>query len=1229
VRLATALNRADERWQYIEKNADSNGQGGRCLNLRKIEISGFKSFMSRLELDFSTGITAILGPNGCGKSNVVDSIRWVLGEQRTRLLRNTKMENVLFNGTRLRKPLGMAEVYLTLSNEDHGLSVDYEEVTIGRKLYRSGASEYQINGESTRLKTIKGLLVDTGLGNNAYAIIERDMVDRVLSEKEQEKRNLLEEAAGVMRYRIQREEALRKIKLTEQDLVRLVDILQELDKELRSLKYQMAKARRYARLRDIVNVMEAALLKASLYDLLTRSDDLDKEKDRHENIRLADDNEITVRESRLQESRIRSSEFEHRLQELRETRYGLSSTLQQHEEKIAVHTERIAASRNRIVENHGEVERAHEKLGVLGGELERYRGEVAGRNDRLTGIRERLSEKEEALRGVARQLDEVRGELREKKQLALDLVEEKAKEESLREHLESNLAELTDKQAVIENQMGALSEEESLRVAELSRAEDAFEDARRSRDSRQAELEKLAGELDRFALEMNVCEAALSEAARSHAKLREKREFLEKVKREHTRWSDETLGRHESLSGVLSDLVRVDKPYRKCFEACLAPVLNGVVASSKEDAVSCLREFVESDSGRVQILYSGRFGGEKREVTGEGVVGSALSLVSFDSSVSGYLESYLADVVVAENTDAALKLVADGRAARVATLDGVFFDGPGRIIVAGADDVETTLLEYDAKLDELAIALEIAARSESELEQTRDSLAEGRSGVLRRSTETRETVAGVEKRVEELRSQRRDCELSVVRVKEKITALEASLAENVEALSQLRSRLDTNGRDAHVSGPRAVPDASTNERLGVIEELAVELEREKESLSETVGKLKFFNDTATTEIYTLQTKIRNVEKLDEELRQLIRAREEDTERCREQTTVSEEDITGLRSSISGHHSEKETVEKEIDSVNESYEEVKHACEDLEQELKQMKDQRDAKRENLERVSVEMASLEARISGILEKAQENFDQNLRPYVSDRTMFDPAEWENLDRQELETLKEKVDNFGPVNMLALDEYNEKKERFDFLTKQKDDLEEAKNTLTQAIRRINREARRLLRETFEQVRQNFKQTFLTLFDGGEVDLLFVDSDDPLEANIKIVANPKGKKLHDISSLSSGERALVALSLLFGIYLVKPSPFCVFDEVDAPLDDANIARFIRLLKSFTDRTQFIVITHNKKTMEAADNLYGVTMQEPGVSKLVSIRLDEAERFRRHQPTPQAMEEPQSAAPAA
>jgi len=1187
--------------------------------------------MSGLELEFSGGITAILGPNGCGKSNVVDAIRWVLGEQRTRMLRNTKMENVLFNGTRLRKPLGMAEVYLTLSNEDHGLSVDYEDVTIGRKLYRSGVSEYMINNDVMRLKTIKGLLVDTGLGNSAYAIIERDMVDRVLDEKQQEKRNLLEEAAGVMRYRIQREEALRKIKLTEQDLVRLADILQELVKETRSLKYQMAKARRYTRLKDQANEMESVLLKSSLYEMLSRSDELEKEKERHESIRLADDNEILVRENRMQELRIEGSEKEHALQELHEKRYNISSTLQQREEKIAVHKERIQSNNARVVEDVAEIERAREKLAGLAGDIERYGRDVHERTGRLENVREELTAREGALRTLARRLEEVRGELRAKKQLALNLAERQAREEGLREHLESSLEDLEQKRGAIQNAISDLAEDESRSVIELAGAESALSEAQAALTGRRDELKALAMDLDRLGSETASCEVALSQAARSHTRLREKKEFLEKIKREHTRWSDETLAGYDGLNGVLSEFVSVEKPYRRCFEACLAPVLNGVVATSREDAVASVRRFVERDSGRVQILYTDSGGGGVTDVQGEGVVGPAISLASFDASIKGYMESYLAGLVVVENTDAALALVADGRALRVVTLDGVFFDGPGRIIVAGSDDVGTTLLEYDAKLSELAVALGKAEEAEAELQALRDSLTGDRERVQDKISQVRQSAAALEKRVEGLISDRRDRELTVVRVKEKITSNETALADNGETIAGLRARLEDNEHSAEDAPADGETDrADDGDDVARTESLAVELEREKDALAEAVGKLKVENVSVSGEVDTLQIKIRNVEKLDEELKQLVQARDEDVKRCHEQIAVSNEDIAGLKGAISVLHGEKETTEKEIETVNESYEQSKLACDELEKELKQMKDQRDAKRDNLERVSIEMASLETRITGTLEKARDNFDQDLGPYLNDQELFDPSQWENFDREALARVKQQVDDFGPVNMLALDEYTEKKERLDFLSNQKEDLEEAKNSLTLAIRRINREARRLLRETFEQVRQNFKQTFLTLFDGGEVDLLFVDSDDPLEANIKIVANPKGKKLHDIASLSSGERALVALSLLFAIYLVKPSPFCVFDEVDAPLDDANIARFVRLLKSFTDRTQFIVITHNKKTMEAANNLYGVTMEEPGVSKLVSIRLDEAERFRRHKTQPLREEQtPSAAAPTA
>jgi chromosome segregation protein len=698
----------------------------------------------------------------------------------------------------------------------------------------------------------------------------------------------------------------------------------------------------------------------------------------------------------------------------------------------------------------------------------------------------------------------------------------------------------------------------------------------------------------------------LSEASRALAKLAEKREFMTRVHEEHTRTAEE-LRRHGALAGVLSDLVSVEKRYRKCFEACLAPILRSVVTGSRRDAMEWLKSYRHGDAGRVQILFPDHFVSREELPSGSGIIGPARELVECDPSVSTYLVAYLEGVVVVEDVDAALQLIEAGSATRVATLDGVFFDGPGRVLVAGQDDIDVTLLDMQTKLAEIDRTYAEAEARENGLRERRAALAEERERAQKEITGIRAALAEEERAHEGLVSSRRDAELNLVRVKEKITALEKGISETREAMLMLRPKLDTARR---VSEMPDAAEALEGADLAALEEQVQGVERRRESLAEEVGALRVAHVTAAAELEALETRVKNYDKLVEELGGLVRAREEDRNRAEEQIRLSTEDIAATREAVASLHTEKDAVEKRIETQNEAYTALKEARDALETEIKGMKDQRDTKRANLERVNVELASVDTRMAGLIEKGREKFGQDLEPMIAKRDAFDPSEWEAVSREELNEIKTRLEQFGPVNMLAMSEHDEKKERFDFLSKQKQDLEEAKDSLTQAIRRINKEARRLLAETFDRVRENFKQTFMTLFDGGEADLMFVDSEDPLEANIKIVASPRGKKLHDISSLSSGERALVALSLLFAIYLVKPSPFCVFDEVDAPLDDANIARFVKLLRSFTDHTQFIVITHNKKTMEAADNLYGVTMEEPGVSKLISVHLDDAERFK-------------------
>jgi chromosome segregation protein len=1160
------------------------------LNLKKLEISGFKSFLNRLEMDFTTGITAVLGPNGCGKTNIVDAIRWVLGEQKTRLLRNTKMENVIFNGTKLRKPLGMAEVSMTLNNVDHALPVDYGEITISRKLYRSGVSEYYLNGELARLKDIKGLLVDSGLGSHAYSIIEREMVDSVISEKDQDKRFLLEEAAGVMRYRIQREEALRKIKQTEGDLLRLSDIMAELDKELRSLRYQVGKARRFTRLKEKVGRMEAVLIKRSLYDLLEKSDSVRAEKAHHEGIKLADDNEITVREDRLQESKINAAELERRLQDLHEKRYDLSQSLQQREERIAILLERISSGRIRIEEDEEEIKRSITKIGSLGEDVAHYRNAVDNREVELASSKSRLAQEETELERVAGELDRIRGHFRDKKQTALEMVRESERRRGLREHLEARLQELDAKKQREENQRSLLETEKRTVGERLSHCARVIEQRRAGITELGRETDESFQKSERIMELLARCEALDSAASIELHRLNEKKEYLERIRHEHGN-GKEQFADNSRIKGILADHVKVEKKYRKCLEACLSPVLQGLMAGSREDALNCVREIRSNGNGggRVQFLYpSGNGAGTRRFFAHGKVLGTALDFLSGEKNVADYLRPQLANVAVVADVDAAIEVMREDADVRVATLDGVFFDGAGRIVVGDTEDIDMTLLEYDSKIDEIVDSTRTLGRRTTNLRHRKQRLS---------------ATKGVE--LEKLKGEQRRNEIERTKVMEKLGMVNVSLVESTQVIEEIRSKLASQTDP----GDTGIADMPSDEELMDLERHAIQLEGEKDAVAENVGKRRLEVATVSGEITTAKEKLNNIEMLEGELKELIRTREDDAKRSREEIASAESEIETSKSEIAEHHGRVEAVEADIGAVKTDYDAIKEKIAGIETELKELKTQRDHKKENLERCNLELATIETRIAGLLEKAKDNFAQDLQPYVDDRELFQPSEWEKFNDEVLISLRTKLEAFGPVNMLALDEFEEKNERFEFLTRQKKDLDEAKESLVQAIRRINREARRRLNETFELVRANFKTTFSTLFDGGEADLLFVDSDDPLEANIKIVANPKGKRLHDISSLSGGERALVALSLLFAIYLVKPSPFCVFDEVDAPLDDANIGRFVNMLRSFTDRIQFIVITHNKKTMEAANHLYGVTMQELGVSRMVSVHIGDVDEF--------------------
>ncbi|MFH1755196.1 MAG: AAA family ATPase, partial [Candidatus Latescibacterota bacterium] len=890
------------------------------MALRKLEINGFKSFSSRLDVEFSSGITSIIGPNGCGKTNIVDAIRWVMGEQKTRLLRNTKMENVIFNGTKQRKPLGMAEVHITLSNEDRSIPLDFSEVTISRKLHRSGLSEYYLNGELTRLKTIKGFLVDTGLGNHTYAIIEREMIDSVLSEKENDKRFLFEEAAGVMRYRIQREEALRKIKHTEGDLLRLGDIINELEKEIRSLRYQMGKARRFARLKEKMDKMEIIILKQSLHDFLGKQKAVSEELEYHKGITLTDENEISILENKLQRMRIESSELEKKLQQLHESRYSISQSIKEHEEKIAVNSERIATGRARIEEDEEEIQRAKERLEASSKDLYLYKDTLTSKEEILGKCRGDISAKQEALRVLLGRFHIAKNELRDRKQLALDLMEEKAKAKGLREHVEKSLGALVGKRGNVESQLKALETDKSGIASRLSAHLCKADEQKRSAAALEQTRLRLSERVDRCG-ELSVkCNEVRSNAEKELAGLREKKTYLEQIKQEHS-LSHQDIQNNGRIKGMLADFIKVKKEHRTCFEACLSPVIKGLMVDSRDDALECIREVKGNGNGRVQILYPDGNGSKSDALESEGVLGTALSFVQCESGVRDYLAPYLSNVLVVQDVDSAISLIEKNSSCRVATLDGVFFDGPGKIIVAGTDEVELTILEYDSKITELGVAIDRFEKRSAKFALRSKKLAQLRQGLVEDSVRSRNQLAEEHRSEAKFAHEQKGIEIDLARVNEKITGLTDSLRDIVTSIGDLQLKLDVQLKDdERWSGDRGVEGMD----LSAMEERVNSLEKERESLQEILSNKKLAEATIAGEVSTIQSKIRTAGELAAELQELITAKEDDIKRCRLQIAVSDDEILSVKEAIAQAHGEKDEVETEIETVNRSYEEFDRA-----------------------------------------------------------------------------------------------------------------------------------------------------------------------------------------------------------------------------------------------------------------------------------------------------------------
>ncbi|MDP6529128.1 MAG: chromosome segregation protein SMC [Gemmatimonadota bacterium] len=1199
------------------------------MNLKKIELFGFKSFMRKLDFHFSDGITVIVGPNGCGKTNVTDALRWVLGETNARMLRGSRMEDLIFNGAGAYKPLNVAEVSLSIDNSSGILPTEYTEVTVTRRVLRNGESEFLLNKIPCRLKDITELLMDTGLGSRAYSIIERDMVEMVLSDQPEKRRELLEEAAGISKYKTRERQARRKLEATDEDLQRITDILAEVERQVRSLKRQVGAARRYQEVRDRLKGLEVSLAACDLSSIHKERASLDEGVAEHRTERDGAQARIAAMEASIEELRLKSADAETRLSGIQSEVDELAEAARDAESNNRVRKERrdaFSGSARRLASEKEDLTRSIQDGTERAEELHSEREQ---RSTDLEGLEGELKEARESLDRVESDLGERRSALESAREASAGAAK------TLSDHV-SELSGMVAHGAHLADRDAALSAEaDSLRRALEARREDARSEADRSEQSR-TEWERL--------------EERAAECRRRMETLEEKRENIREEESAHSLEAQaaqsalEMLrGLHESFEGygkgaqsllanggserltALADSLRVPREdLIPAIDSALESAAHCLVAPDSGAAVEAVRS-LKAGGGRATLLDLEAFrssgnGATLPEVADSSVVGPARSFLEVSDEFTPVLDALLASAVIVETLEDAVRLsnVPAYAGLRFIARDGDWASAPG-VIHGGSGEHSpgSSVLGRAGRIENLEGLVTSAGEKREDARRRAEELASERDRVRTEIEEADRLREAARQAASEAGTAVERLGASIEAAETRDTAIRAErdeLAKREDGLSREREKCE-----------RIVEEARAQEkRLG--DEQAL---RESELVASTEDRDGVRDRVHGCEV--ARTRVAGErEKLELEIARIEESRRSDEagiKRRDEEIGSIDRSVGELDRKMDEGRAVHAERSRELDGRRHVRDDIARGRTGVLEELRQHEEERNRWMRLRDDATEGVHQSEMALTGLTSRESELVERIRREFETDLTLPDaiavhgdlvraPEEEQESARTEMEELRTQIRRMGGVNLVALDQYDREFARQEFLQTQKQDLEEAREALRRTIRKINRKARTLFMETLEEVRVHFQKTYSTLFEGGQADIRLVGEEDPLNAPIELFARPKGKKLGSISLLSSGERALTAVAFLFGIYLVKPSPFCILDEVDAPLDDMNIGRFIEMLREVAGKTQFVMITHNKKTMEVADYIYGVTMEEPGISKLVSVRLGredadpEAERER-------------------
>ncbi len=1171
------------------------------MQLISLSISGFKSFAIETNIQFAPGVTGVVGPNGCGKSNVVDALRWVLGEQRSSILRGERMENVIFNGTAKRKPLNMAEVRVKFDNDSGRINLPYSQIEIARKLHRDGTSEYLINGNVCRLRDITDMLQDSGLGPNAYTILELKMIEDILREEGEGRRQLFEEASGIAKYKLRRRQALAKLSQTDEDLLRLADIISEVERQVNSLKRQVSKAKRYRELADELSQAERALAVTEFYrivdELVPMKHALADASDR------AEDSVSHLRRFEAQVEKMRSEQFEsdQHLGELRKQLQDTVAEISLLEAEKAGAEARLSAARDSLERAQRQIILAKDKLSSL--------------EARREGLARDFSDCDIALLHATKLSDESKN--------AFDVSQAVLKDaETSYKDADSRLASLNKSQTALEN-------ERAKHLENIARQKGRRESAIQSQEQVHAERAELEQKLVRAKEALKVADDRLRAAIHDYEQVDEGgllvserlnvlNSKLQELKRvEHATQSHigllrtlEQRGQRASLpiklvrerfasSSLVADHAVVDSKYIKAIHAALGDYAYHLVVQDTELLQEAVGAIVHAEAGRCGFVIADLVPRNDLPMLPPQALGWAGSFVDA-SECADVINALLERCLIVDNFSTALNLqpfLVQHRA-RAVTLDGEWLDWTGSCYT-GAEELDTP--------NDLGLAHQLEV-----LSQTLESAQNERGLLEKESSAVKGEIEVWKSRLKEFAD-----EVSLARtLKERENAEVLRLETLVHSLNQREEAALSLISESEEAEERLRIEVSRI--LEVLEECRGEsgkVQSEIEALSERVWQARQENSGARDRYHEATRALDNVrhrrELLNAESDRLTSTEREQHESISSSSELAETGANTIREcesllqDIARRLGELFKVRDErfraVDDAQRGKDAARGEVSAMEEQLKKLRESREFAMENQRKLEVAIAKYEGELESLASHGKSHFDLDLS---QDRVPENLQELRSLEVTEdkILELRRKIENLGQVNLLSVEEFERETQRLDDMLSNRADLLQAKLTLEETIRKINETAEAKFLHTFEAVRANFQSLFSEFFPAGEADLI-LSGKDLLEADITMWANPSGKRLKSLSLMSGGEKTMTAIALLFSLYQVKPSPFCVLDEVDAPLDDANIDRFTRMIRRHSDHTQFIMITHNKRTMEVTDNLYGVTMQEEGVSKLVSVRL--------------------------